>query len=150
MPTSTSHSNSASGRLWTALLGGSLFGAGLWVGGMADPANVQGFLDVTGDWRPQLLGVLGGAVAVTTALYAWARRRGSTWWREPLRWPPATRLDAPLVLGAALFGVGWALAGYCPGPALVGLGSGSLDALAFVLAMWLGGVLQRRLSRGAA
>lgn len=127
---------------------GALFGVGLWLGGMTDPANVQGFLDVFGAWRPQLLGVLGAAVVVTAALYALARRRNTPRLALRWRWPDATAIDAPLLVGAALFGVGWALAGYCPGPALVALGSGSLEALLFVAALVAGGWLQQALARG--
>ena len=102
-----------------ALAMGVLFGIGLLISGMTDPANVRGFLDVFGLWRPQLIAVLGVGMTVTSLLYVLARR-----WMRPLaepafHWPAATHVDRPLVVGAILFGAGWSIAGYCPGPALV-------------------------------
>ena len=117
---------------------GALFGAGLIVSGMTDPANVKGFLDVTGNWRPQLAGVLGAAVVVTWILFTLARRRSAPFAAEAFEWPRRTDVDRRLVLGAALFGVGWALAGYCPGPALTSLGALSMEAWVFVPAMAVG------------
>ena len=110
-----------------AALSGLLFAAGLAVGGMTDPAKVQGFLDVLGAWNPQLLFVMGGAAAV----YALASRfRPSAASRK--------RVDAPLVGGAALFGVGWGLAGYCPGPAFASSATAGWGTLVFVAAMLCG------------
>jgi len=122
---------------------GALFGLGLRVGGMTDPTNVQAFLDLFGAWRPQLMGVMGGGMAAAAALYALARRRDTPLLALRWRWPDATLIDAPLLGGAALFGIGWAIAGFCPGPALVALGAGSAEAALFVLAMAVGGWLQR-------
>lgn len=122
---------------------GALFGLGLRVGGMTDPTNVQSFLDLFGAWRPQLMGVMGGGMAVAAVLYALARRRDTPLLALRWRWPDATAIDAPLLAGSALFGIGWALAGFCPGPALVALGSGSAEAGLFVVAMLAGGWLQR-------
>lgn len=122
---------------------GALFGLGLRVGGMTDPTNVQSFLDLFGAWRPQLMGVMGGGMAVAAVLYALARRRDTPLLALRWRWPDATAIDAPLLAGSALFGIGWALAGFCPGPALVTLGSGSAEAGLFVVAMLAGGWLQR-------
>src|SRR5258705_13657203 len=107
---------------------GLLFGVGLVVSGMTDPANIKGFLDIAGGWRPQLLAVLGSAVVVTTALYALARRRVAPLVGAAFNWPTRTDVDARLVAGAALFGIGWAVGGFCPGPALASLGLGSMEA----------------------
>jgi uncharacterized membrane protein YedE/YeeE len=117
---------------------GLLFGIGLWLSGMANPRKVLDFLDITGNWDPSLLLVMGGAVAVTAAAF-----------RPLLRKTPMdfkTRIDAPLVIGAALFGIGWGIGGYCPGPALTALAGLSAEALVFVPAMVAGGVLARILS----
>lgn len=122
---------------------GALFGLGLRVGGMTDPTNVQSFLDLFGAWRPQLMGVMGGGMAVAALLYAVARRRATPLLALRWRWPDATAVDARLLAGSALFGIGWALAGFCPGPALVAMGSGSAEAALFVVAMLAGGWLQR-------
>jgi len=132
------------GSTLSALAMGLLFGCGLVVSGMADPANVKGFLDVTGNtygaWRPQLLAVLGVGMAITTVIYAIARRRKHPLVEPGFHWPQSTTVDRRLILGSALFGAGWALAGYCPGPALVALGSFSTDAAIFVIAMAAGGL----------
>lgn len=121
-----------------AFVAGAVFGLGLMVGGMTDPANVQGFLDLAGAWRPQLLAVLGTAVAVAFVLYAAARRLGAPLAGGKFSWPARDDLDLRLIAGSALFGIGWALAGYCPGPALTALGALNVDALAFVPAMAAG------------
>ena len=125
---------------------GILFGLGLMLGGMTDPDNVQGFLDLAGAWRPQLLGVLGAAVMVSFVLFAWARRRSAPLVADKFHWPTRNDFDPRLFAGSALFGAGWALAGYCPGPALTSLGTLSPEALAFVPAMAAGVWLTRRFS----
>jgi uncharacterized protein len=134
----------------TALAAGSLFGVGLVLSGMADPANVKGFLDVTGHtygaWRPQLLAVLGAAMIVTAVMYRLTKTRHHPLVEPGFHWPHATVIDRHLVIGSALFGAGWALAGYCPGPALVALGAFSLDAVIFVAAMAVGGFLQHKVA----
>lgn len=133
----------------SALVLGFLFGLGLIVSGMVDPVNVKGFLDVTGRtygaWRPQLLAVLGAGMAVTTLIYLVAKRRKHPLVEPAFHWPHATVIDPQLILGSALFGAGWALAGFCPGPALVALGSFSPDAVIFVVAMAVGGLLQKKM-----
>ena len=131
------------GAIFSALAMGVLFGIGLLVSGMTDPANVKGFLDVFGAWRPQLIAVLGAGMTVAWLLYMLARRRARSLSKSALLWPESTQIDKPLVLGAALFGIGWALAGYCPGPALVAAGALNPVAIVFVLAMLAGGFLQR-------
>jgi uncharacterized membrane protein YedE/YeeE len=129
-----------------AFVCGLVFGVGLVVAGMTDPANIKGFLDVAGDWRPQLLAVLGSAVVVTTALYALARRRTAPLAGAAFQWPTRNDVDARLVAGAALFGIGWALGGFCPGPAIASLGLGSIEAWVFVPAMAAGMWIARRAS----
>jgi len=129
------------------LVAGALFGAGLVVSGMTDPRNVIGFLDFSGHWNPRLIAVMAGAVVVYAGML---RLLGPI--VRGVRPLPArdNRVDARLVLGAAIFGVGWGLSGYCPGPAIVSLGSGARGALAFVAAMIVGvvagGALGRRRS----
>ncbi|MBS7779980.1 DUF6691 family protein [Acidovorax sp. CCYZU-2555] len=123
---------------FTSLLAGLVFGLGLIVSGMADPAKVLGFLDITGHWDPSLAFVMGGAIAVATAAFALARRRTSSLLGAPMRLPAKRTIDRRLLLGSALFGIGWGIAGFCPGPALVSLGMGQLKGLVFVLAMLAG------------
>jgi uncharacterized membrane protein YedE/YeeE len=121
-----------------AFVSGLVFGLGLIVSGMANPAKVLGFLDLAGSWDPSLAFVMGGAVLVASAGYAVLRRRRASLSGEPLRWPAATRIDARLALGSLAFGAGWGLAGFCPGPALVAASAGVSEALVFVAAMLAG------------
>ncbi len=130
-----------------AALAGLLFGLGLIVSGMADPARVLGFLDLAGDWNPALAFVMAGALAVGLPAFAWARRRERAALGQPVQWPTATRIDRRLILGSLMFGIGWGLAGLCPGPALVLLGAGAGDAVAFVAAMLAGMVVFEVLER---
>ncbi len=123
-----------------ALAAGVLFGVGLGVSGMAQPAKVLGFLDVTGDWDPTLLFVMGGAVGVHFWAYRWARRRSAPGLDERFFVPAGTPIDARLSLGAVVFGIGWGIGGYCPGPAIVSLASLGAPVIVFVAAM-LGGML---------
>ena len=128
---------------------GLLFGLGLIVSGMSDPAKVLGFLDLTGAWDPSLMLVMGGAVLVGLLAFATARKRTSTFLGGTMRMPAEREIDPPLVLGSLLFGTGWGLVGFCPGPALVALGAGHPKALVFVLAMLAGILLhQQLLARG--
>jgi uncharacterized membrane protein YedE/YeeE len=134
--------------LLAAAAAGALFGAGLLIAGMTQPARVVGFLDPVHGWDPSLGFVMLGAVAVyAVALRAIRRRRASPWFDTTFHLPTRRDLDLPLVLGAAIFGVGWGLAGLCPGPALVSAASGAPHALAFVAAMLAGMALQRRAAR---
>jgi uncharacterized membrane protein YedE/YeeE len=119
-------------------LAGLLFGLGLIASGMTNPAKVQGFLNLIGPWDPSLALVMGGAIAVAAPVFAWIERRGRTLGGETLALPARTGITRELVLGGLLFGLGWGLAGYCPGPALVAMSSGSLQALGFVAAMLVG------------
>jgi uncharacterized membrane protein YedE/YeeE len=132
----------------TALLSGLIFGLGLIVSGMADPGKVLGFLDLAGNWDPSLALVMGGAVAVGLLAFALAKRRSATYLGEALRLPTSRDIDRRLVLGSTLFGIGWGIAGFCPGPALTSLGTGNPKALLFVLGMLAGmaifALLERR------
>jgi uncharacterized membrane protein YedE/YeeE len=122
----------------TAALAGLLFGLGLALSGMVFPAKVQGFLDVAGSWDPSLAFVMVGAIAVGLPAFALARRRRESFAGLAMRLPDATHIDRRLVGGSLLFGVGWGLAGLCPGPALVVLGLADAKAAAFVGAMLVG------------
>ena len=130
-----------------AFLVGLLFGLGLIVSGMSDPAKVLGFLDLAGAWDPSLALVMVGAIAVACAPFAWARRRQKSLLGAPMQLPTSTRLDRRLLLGSLVFGAGWGLAGFCPGPALVALGSGWGEAAIFVAAMLGGMALHALLDR---
>ena len=124
-----------------ALLAGTLFGLGLAVSGMIDPAKVLGFLDVAGAWDPTLAFVMGGALAVTAPAFRYVLRQPAPWYADTFSLPTRTDLEPSLILGAALFGVGWGLAGLCPGPALAAMVSGKPAVYAFVAAMIAGFVL---------
>ena len=128
-------------------LAGLLFGVGLVVSGMADPQKVLGFLRLGPGWDASLAFVMGGALCITLPGFAWLRRRGSALNGAPLQAPTRQGIDGPLLLGAALFGAGWGLAGYCPGPAWVAAGQGRLDALLLLAAMFLGAAISRRLQK---
>jgi uncharacterized membrane protein YedE/YeeE len=117
---------------------GLIFGFGLLISGMTDPQKVLGFLDLFGRWDPTLVFVMVGAVGVSSAGYALARRRGTPLLAARSLWPTSQDIDAPLVGGAVLFGIGWGLVGICPGPALVNLGTLSPRVAVFVAAMVLG------------
>jgi uncharacterized membrane protein YedE/YeeE len=121
-----------------SLLGGLVFGLGLIVSGMANPAKVLGFLDLGGLWDPSLAFVMGGAIAVGAFAFALARKRTRTFLGTPMRLPTANQIDRRLVLGSTVFGIGWGIAGFCPGPAIVALGMGEAKAAIFVAAMLAG------------
>ena len=127
-------------NVFFALLAGGVFGVGLIVSGMANPAKVLGFLDLGGTWDPSLAFVMAGAIAVGALAFALARRRTLSFLGLQLRLPAARQIDRPLVVGSTLFGIGWGVAGFCPGPALVALGMGQTKAVTFVVAM-LGGMV---------
>lgn len=133
-----------------ALLSGLIFGFGLILSGMANPAKVLGFLDLAGAWDPSLAFVMGGAIAVGVPAFALARKRGRTFLGDKLNMPVSTAIDKRLVVGGLLFGMGWGLAGICPGPALVLVGAGQAKGLVFVGAMLTGmvafEVFQRRVA----
>lgn len=133
--------------LLAALLSGVLFGVGLAMSGMTDARRVLGFLDVSGDFDPTLMFVLGGAVATTTLLFRFVLRRGSPVLADTFHLSSLRHVDRRLLAGAALFGIGWGIAGYCPGPALAGLGGMSAEAVWFVPAMLAGFLLHRIVNR---
>ena len=124
-----------------AAVSGLIFGLGLIAGGMTDPGKVKGFLDIFGKWDPSLGLVMGGAIAVGVFAFAAAARRKLSWTGDPIDLPRSTVIDARLLLGGALFGAGWGIGGFCPGPALVALGSGLPAAGIFVVAMLVGMVI---------
>ncbi|MEZ5565398.1 MAG: YeeE/YedE family protein [Gammaproteobacteria bacterium] len=133
-------------HLWRALVSlgsGLVFGVGLALSHMTDPERVLGFLDVTGQWDPRLLGVLGGAVAVTALSFRRLLGRPAPRLDGYFHLPPYERVDARLLLGSVLFGTGWGIAGYCPGPAIAVLGSANNEVWWLVPAMLVGMGLQR-------
>lgn len=121
--------------LVSSLGAGFLFGIGLWLSGMANPKKVLGFLDITGDWDASLMLVMGGAVAVTLV--------GFRIYKTKIPIPTLKDIDFPLVAGAAIFGIGWGMAGYCPGPGITALSTLSTESVVFVIAMVAGGLLHR-------
>lgn len=121
-----------------SLLSGLVFGLGLIVSGMANPAKVLGFLDLAGHWDPSLAFVMAGAIAVGSVAFLAARRRSMSLLGAAMRLPSSREIDRRLVVGSVVFGVGWGIAGLCPGPGLVALGMGEAKALVFVLAMLAG------------
>ena len=139
-------------RVISALVSGLVFGLGLAVSGMMNPAKVIGFLDVAGDWDPTLAFVMGGALLVAVPAYRFIPKRQRPVLEEGFDLPNKKAIDAPLIWGSALFGVGWGLVGFCPGPAVAALGTGLAPVFAFVAAMlagmalhgWLRGSQQRR------
>lgn len=121
-----------------ALIAGLVFGLGLILSGMSNPAKVIGFLDISGNWDPSLAFVMAGAIAVSFLPFRLAKNRSTALLGGPIRLPAATDIDRRLVLGSVIFGIGWGLAGYCPGPALVSLLSGGAKPLIFVVSMLAG------------
>ena len=134
---------------FTSLLAGLVFGLGLIVSGMANPAKVLGFLDLAGTWDPSLGLVMGGAIGVGMLAFFVARQRTVSLLGAKMKLPTARQIDRRLVVGSLLFGIGWGVAGFCPGPALVALGMGEFKALVFVAAMLAGmGVFELFEARG--
>jgi uncharacterized membrane protein YedE/YeeE len=123
-----------------ALLAGTIFGFGLSLSGMTDPQKVIGFLDLSGRWQPTLGFVMGGALLITFPAFALIRRRRAPVLDAKFYLPTQKHIDRRLLIGAALFGIGWGVAGFCPGPAIASLASGSPIVIAFVAAM-IGGML---------
>jgi uncharacterized membrane protein YedE/YeeE len=121
-----------------ALSAGIIFGLGLILAGMADPMKVKAFLDLAGAWDPSLALVMGGAIAVGMVAFARGKRMARSWTGTPMEIPTNTVIDFRLVAGGVLFGIGWGIAGFCPGPAIVALGSGMTEAAVFVVAMLAG------------
>ena len=138
-------------ELIAGLSTGFIFGLGLCLSRMTDPAVVQGFLDLAGAWDPTLVFVMAGGVAVTFVGYRFVLRRKQPLWAQKFSIPAGTTIDAPLIAGSAIFGIGWGLSGYCPGPAVVSLASGRRAIILFVVAMLAGMIAVRwmRMSRSA-
>lgn len=124
--------------IFISFLAGLIFGIGLIISGMANPAKVLGFLDLAGNWDPSLMLVMAGAIGVGFFAFLWAKSRNMTLLGGVMKLPAATQIDRRLVIGSAMFGIGWGIAGFCPGPALVGLGMGLPKAIIFVAAMLAG------------
>lgn len=137
----------------SAFLVGLVFGLGLLVSGMTDPAKVLGFLDLAGLWDPSLAFVMGGAIAVGAVAFAVARKRTTSFLGGAMHLPGSRDIDRRLVLGSLVFGVGWGVAGFCPGPAIVSAGAGQPKAVVFVAAMlagmWLFELAERHTARSA-
>lgn len=131
----------------SAFLAGLVFGIGLIVSGMTDPSKIIGFLDLAGRWDPSLAFVMAGAVAVAAGAFKAASRRSSSLLNVPMRLPVTKPVDRRLLLGSAAFGVGWGIAGFCPGPALVDAAAGMPQAWLFVAAMLAGMALYRVIER---
>jgi uncharacterized membrane protein YedE/YeeE len=125
-------------QILMAFITGLIFGLGLILSGMTDPAKVIGFLDITGTWNPSLAFVMGGAILIAAITFHFAETRSKALLGDVMRLPTARQIDRRLVLGGLVFGVGWGLAGYCPGPAVASLANGGSKPLIFVVAMIAG------------
>jgi len=139
----------AAARNASALLTGLLFGLGLAISQMVNPDKVLDFLDVSGNWDPSLLLVMAGAVGVAMLAFRFVVRRGQPLFETEFHLPRLTKVDRRLLVGSAIFGAGWGIGGYCPGPGVAALSAGSVDALVFVAGMVLGSLLYRRLTAPA-
>jgi uncharacterized membrane protein YedE/YeeE len=137
-------------QVLVALIVGLVFGIGLIVAGMTNPAKVLGFLDLAGDWDPSLAFVMGGAILVGLAAFRFAGKRERSLLGDAMRLPTATRIDRRLVLGGLAFGAGWGMAGLCPGPALASLATGGAKVFIFTGAMLAGMVVFELLERSNA
>ena len=125
-------------RTIITLIAGLLFGSGLKLSGMVNPLKVQNFLDLFGDWDPSLAFVMGGAIAVTMPSFWLIKKRGSPMYNDKFHLPKNTDFDMKLILGAAIFGMGWGLGGFCPGPAITSLSLAASGTFIFVLTMLIG------------
>jgi uncharacterized membrane protein YedE/YeeE len=134
-------------KAWSAIAAGMLFGAGLTLSGMSDPLKVLGFLDVSGDWIPDLALVMSGALLLSAAATPWILKRPAPRFASQFHVPTIRSIDQRLAIGAILFGVGWGLSGYCPGPAIVSLLYGYQSTMIFCLAMVAGMLLEAALRR---
>lgn len=124
-----------------ALLAGTVFGVGLGISQMVDRERVLGFLDVVGTWDPTLMFVLGGAVSVTVITFRFVLRQPNPLFAEKFQLPTRNDIDRPLIAGAALFGIGWGIAGYCPGPGIASLVQGSWNPILFLAALVVGSLV---------
>jgi uncharacterized membrane protein YedE/YeeE len=134
-------------KAWPAIAAGLLFGVGLTLSGMSDPLKVLGFLDVSGDWIPDLALVMGGALLLSAAATPWILKRPAPRFASQFQVPTIRSIDQRLAIGAMLFGVGWGLSGYCPGPAIVSLLYGYQTTIIFCLAMITGMLLEAAVRR---
>ncbi len=125
-------------RILIALFSGMLFGMGLSLSQMANPQKVIDFLDITGHWDPSLAFVMAGALAVAIPGFRWVKKQQQPVFETRFHLPAKTVIDKPLLLGAVIFGIGWGLGGYCPGPAITGIGLGNLEAWVAVISIYLG------------
>ncbi|MCG8274706.1 YeeE/YedE family protein [Aquamicrobium sp. NLF2-7] len=132
----------------SSLTAGLLFGLGLAISGMLNPAKVQGFLDISGAWDPSLAFVLGAGLIVSFVGYRLAFARNKPMFDDQLHLPTKTRIDGPLIIGSAIFGVGWGLAGFCPGPAITALSLGMIAPVIFAVAMLAGMLVHDRFMAG--
>lgn len=133
-----------------SLFAGLIFGFGLIVSGMANPEKVLGFLDIAGLWDPSLAFVMGGAIIVGVVAFAVARRRTLSFLGFNIKIPSHTHIDKRLIIGSLMFGVGWGVAGFCPGPGIVALGAGEIKAAVFVASMVAGMVIFELIERNRA
>ena len=131
-------------NLYSQYFIGVLFGFGLIISGMSNPQKILNFLDITGNWDPSLIFVMGGAVLVGLGGFYLASKRTEAFFGGALHIPSRRDISRPLVIGALIFGAGWGIAGFCPGPAIVALGAGQMKALVFILAMLAGMALCNR------
>lgn len=134
----------------SSLVTGTLFGMGLAISGMTDPGRVLDFLDLAGDWNPSLLFVLGAAVAVTVIAFRWILQQKKPLFSDNFSLPTRTAIDRDLVVGSLIFGIGWGISGYCPGPAIASLASPNWESWIFLPAMLLGALLHRVLQTSQA
>ncbi len=125
-------------KILTTFGAGLIFGIGLILSGMSNPANVIQFLDIIGVWNPSLAFVMLGAISVSYFGFRWIETNTETLFSEPLHLPGKSHINKELIIGSILFGAGWAIAGFCPGPALVSIGAGQVKGLVFLCAMVLG------------
>jgi uncharacterized membrane protein YedE/YeeE len=135
-------------NLYSQYFIGVLFGFGLIISGMSNPQKILNFLDITGNWDPSLMFVMGGAVVVGLGGFYLASKRTEAFFGGALHIPSRRDISQPLVIGSLIFGAGWGIAGLCPGPAIVALGAGHMKALVFVLAMLAGMALCNRFVTG--
>jgi uncharacterized membrane protein YedE/YeeE len=125
-------------NILVALLSGVIFGIGLIAAEMNDPAKVLGFLDISGQWDPSLGLVMVSAIGISAPAFVWARKKKTSILGMPMQLPPRQSIDAPLLLGSAIFGIGWGISGFCPGPGLLSIGAGYLPGIAFAITMPFG------------
>ena len=137
-------------RLIVSYISGLIFGIGISISGMANPAKVLNFFDIAGTWDPSLIFVMGGALVVTFIGYRFVLRRPSPTFEETFKLPTRSDLDLPLIGGSALFGIGWGIAGFCPGGALPAIGTGRSEVLIFIVALIAGVFAAKTFQRLAA